>query len=84
MKLTKVLFTAIINNNNPALITALDRSTCGCGYCYQWVYQMSLGKFNPMKNEMDMELKDVKTAEELYRFVKSKTDDIQGNEQTQK
>jgi hypothetical protein len=83
MKITKALFSSIINNQNPAIITALDRATCGCGYCFHWVFQMSMGKFNPLQNEMDAELKDVKTAEDLYSFVKRKTDDIQGQQQAQ-
>ena len=83
MKLTKPLFVSIVSNPNPATIAALDKSTCGCGYCFHWVYQMSMGKFNPLQNEMDVELANMKSAEDLYNFVKQKTHDIQGNGKTQ-
>ena len=83
MKLKKQLFLAIISNPNPAIISTLDRTSCGCGYCYWWVYHLNSGKWNPMLTEMDMELKDIKTAEDLYEFVKQKTNALQGNKQSE-
>ena len=72
MIITRQLFLAIIYSPNEAVVTALDKAICGCGYCYHWVYKMGLGRFNPLQNEMDAELKDIKTAEQLYKFVKDK------------
>jgi hypothetical protein len=83
MKLQKQLFLSIISSSNPTIISTLDRTLCGCGYCYHWVFRMESGKFNPMLTEMDAELKDVATPEQLYDFIKHKANDIQGQQQAQ-
>lgn len=79
MELTKELFIAIIHSGNPILLHTLDRTTCGCGYCYYWVFQMDGGRFNPNVTEMDIELYDIKTVEALYEFVKDKANALHGN-----
>lgn len=59
--------------NNAKDLTVVDNSFCGCGYIRHWVEKMDRGRWNPMLTEMDFELKDVKTIEQLYEFVKGKS-----------
>ena len=54
------------------IVEHLDRCICKCGYIRHWTFAMKSGTWNPMINEMDAELKDVKTVEELYNFVISR------------
>lgn len=53
-------------------VKKLDGLFCRCGYVRHWVYNMVMGQWNPMLTEMDYELRDVKTKEELYDFLISK------------
>jgi len=78
MQLDKALFLYLLRNRpTPELISHLDRLACGCNYIHHWYYNMGIGRWNPHLTEMDMELKDVKTIEQLYDFIISKQDDLQ-------
>ena len=78
MTLDKALFLFLLRNRpTPELINHLDRIACKCGYIHHWYYNMSIGRWNPGLNEMDIELKDVKTMDQLYEFLISKHNDLQ-------
>lgn len=70
--LTPDQFTFAVNNCTEQSARHLDKMFCQCGYVSHWVYKMQRGHFNPMLNEMDCELKDVKTPQELYEFLISR------------
>ena len=71
-RFTKGQFVYAVNNSNHHTLTMLDKMFCGCGYVWHWVENMSRGTWNPNLNEMDHELRDVHTPEELYEFLISK------------
>ena len=73
----EAFFIYLMTTPNRETVDHLDRLMCGCGYIRHWVYNMGSGKWNPMLNEMDAELKDVRTLEDLYRFINTKGHDIQ-------
>ena len=78
MVFTKSQFIFALNNADQRTLTLLDKMYCKkCGFVSHWVNNMSRGTWNPNLTEMDVELKDVKTPEELYEFITSKTDAIQ-------
>lgn len=73
MQIDKAHFLFILNHATPELIKELDREFCGCGYVYHWFYMQMEGTWNPNQNELDYELRDVHTAEQLYDFLIAKT-----------
>lgn len=55
-------------------VTKLDKLFCRCGYVRHWVFNMAMGSWNPLLTEMDYEMRDVKTAEQLYDFLITRTE----------
>ncbi len=76
MQITKGNFISILQDPTPEAIDEIDRALCRCGYIHHWYYKMMAGTWNPMLSEMDYELKDVKTTEQLYEFLIHKQDAI--------
>jgi len=74
MHIDRELFTYLIEHPTPDLMRQLDRTLCGCNYCYHWVYQMQSGGYRPLINELDAELAQVHNTSMLYDFLKSKQD----------
>lgn len=72
MTIDKELFCFLLGRPNVELTHQLDRVACQCHYVFHWTYNMNMGSWNPEVNEMDYELRDVHTAEELYEFLMKK------------
>ena len=77
MNIDREFFLHVINHPSRKLVAHLDRVACGCKYIHHWIYNMDKGKWNPNLNEMDFELRDIKTPEQLFDFIKQKHDDFQ-------
>jgi len=74
----KEFFLFLLRNNPSAeLLSHLDRVFCKCGYIRHWCIEMTMGRWNPMQNEMDAELKDIHTLEQLYEFLIARNHEVQ-------
>lgn len=70
MEIDKGFFIYLLNHNpTPDLVSHLDRMACGCKYVHHWVFNMQMGRWNPMVVELDYELKDVKSISQLFDFL---------------
>ena len=70
-------FIFLLQNPTKELIQHIDRIACHCNYTYHWYYNMNQGTWNPNLNELDYELRDVKTPQQLYTFLINKHNDLQ-------
>jgi len=70
MNYSKSDFISAVLNATEHTVDHIDsRTGCGCHYVRHWVLNMDRGRWNPGLNEMDHELRDVHTPEELYDFL---------------
>lgn len=73
MVIDKAVFVYVLSTNPPSdILRALDRGACGCNYIYHWYVNMHMGQWNPALNEMDHELRDIKTAGDLFDFLQNR------------
>jgi len=72
MTLSRQQFIDAVYSATERTVGDLDAQCCGCGYVRHWIFRMNYGQWNPMLTEMDAELREVTTVEQLYEFLTSK------------
>ena len=73
MTFTKDQFCHAVNHCNANTVDEIDAQLGCCHWVRHWVVGMDRGKWNPMLNEMDYELRGIKTPQQLYDFIENKT-----------